>query len=360
MEEGFELRIDEKLREEKESVLSTPVEALDLDKVSSVEELVEAFSGMSIQARNVGLCAKVFEGMLTDPDRPTILLGLAGPLIAAGLREVIRSLIVHNLVDVVVSTGAIIYQDIYQARGFKHYAGTPDADDSVLRDLLIDRIYDTYVDEEKFWETDIWIGRFADKLEERNYSSREFLSLLSGEIDDEKSILKTATEYGVPIFCPALNDSSIGIGLTEHYHRKVRDRRKGFTIDPIRDNYEISQIVYKSKTTSAAYIAGGVPKNYINDSVIMTYIFGRDTGGHRYAFQLTTAQPTDGGLSGSTLSEATSWGKVSKKATRAMAFVEPSVSLPLVAAYAIKRGLGKNRSRLKLTWDGDILSSLQA
>lgn len=360
MEEGFELRIDEKLREEKESFLSTPVEAVDLEKISSVDDLVEAFSGMSVQARNVGRCAKVFEGMLTDPDRPTILLGLAGPLIAAGLREVIRSLIVHNLVDVVVSTGAIIYQDIYQARGFKHYAGTPEADDSILRDLLIDRIYDTYVDEEKFWETDCWIGRFADTLKERNYSSREFLSLLSGKIDDEKSILKTAAESGVPIFCPALNDSSIGIGLTEHYHRKVRDGRKGITIDAIRDNYELSQIVYKSQATAAAYIAGGVPKNYINDSVIMTYIFGRDTGGHRYAFQLTTAQPTDGGLSGSTLSEATSWGKVSKKATRAMALVEPSVSLPLVAAFAIKRGLGKNRPRLKLTWDMDILSSLQA
>ena len=142
MEKKLELKIDEKLREKKDSVLSTPIKHIDLEKISSVEELVEAFCGMSIQARNIGQCAKVFEAMLTDPDRPTILLGLAGPLIAAGLREVIRSLIVHNLVDVVVSTGAIIYQDVYQARGFKHYAGTPDADDTVLRDLLIDRIYD--------------------------------------------------------------------------------------------------------------------------------------------------------------------------------------------------------------------------
>lgn len=355
----FSLKLeDPSLIKAKKGLLTRVVEQIDLEKSRTVADLVEGFEGMSVQARNIGKCAKVFERMLTDKDRPTILMGLAGPLIAGGLRKVIRDMIEYGLVDVVVSTGAILYQDVYQARGFRHFVGDPDADDSELRDLLVDRIYDTYVDEEKFWETDCWIGKFADGLEPRNHSSREFLEKLAGALDDPQSILKTAAKHGVPVFAPALNDSSIGIGLTEHYHRKRVRKEPHLSIDSIRDNYELTQMVVKSKSTAAIYVAGGVPKNYINDSVVMSYIFGRETGGHRYCFQLTTDSPHWGGLSGSTLKEATSWGKVAKKASRAMAFVEPTVALPLVVAYALQKGLYKNRKRLRLAWQGDILAEL--
>ncbi|OGQ05771.1 MAG: hypothetical protein A2W61_06410 [Deltaproteobacteria bacterium RIFCSPLOWO2_01_44_7] len=335
------------------------MESIDLEKVNSIDQLVTAYGEASIQARNIGDCAQVWEQMLTDPDRPTIFLGLAGPLIAAGLRKVIRDMVHYGLVDVIVSTGAILYQDIYQAKGFKHFRGSSDADDSVLRDLYIDRIFDTYVDEEKFWRLDCTIGQFASALKPGKYSSRQFLAEISQALDDENSILATAYRRGVPVFAPALNDSSIGIGLTEHYHRCVKDGKPGVTIDSIQDNYELTQIVVQSKATSAIYIAGGVPKNFINDSVVMSYIFGKDTGGHRYAFQLTTDVPHWGGLSGSTLSEATSWGKVSKKAEHAMAFVEPSVSLPLVAGYVMKKGLGRRRPALQMTWDSPRLTSLK-
>lgn len=354
---SLKLKDPEKIRAKK-GVLERVVEQVDLEKTTTIADLVERFLGMSIQARNIGKCAQVYEKMLTDPARPTILLGLAGPLIAGGLRKVIRDMIEYGMVDAVVSTGAILYQDVYQARGFKHWVGDPDADDRELRDLLIDRIYDTYVDEEKFWETDCWIGKFADSLEPRGYSSREFLRELAGTLDDPNSILKTAAKHGVPMFSPAINDSSIGIGLTEHYHRKTVRKEPRMSIDSIRDNYELTQMVVKSKATAAIYIAGGVPKNYINDSVVMSYIFGRDTGGHKYCFQLTTDSPHWGGLSGSTLKEATSWGKVSKTATCAMAFVEPTVSLPLVVGYVLQKGLYKNRKRLRLNWKEDILTDL--
>lgn len=331
---------------EKKRFLSQPVKQIDLEKEKTIVDLVNAFKGASIQARNIGEAAEVFENMLTDKERPTIFLGLAGPLIAAGLRKVIRDMIEYNLVDVIVSTGAILYQDYYQARGHQHYKGNPDGDDAKLRDLYIDRIYDTYVDEEKFAKTDSEIGKFAGTLEPRNYSSREFISLLSETIKDKNSILVTAKKHGIPVFCPALNDSSIGIGLTEHYYWKKKNKKKGITIDSIQDNYEITQIITKSKQTAAFYVAGGVPKNYINDAVVMGYIFGHDTGGHKYALQVTTDVPHWGGLSGSTLKEATSWGKINKKANRAMAFVEPSVSLPLIIGYALQKGLGKHRGRV--------------
>lgn len=344
---------------QKEVVLNRHIRHVDLDNIKGLNDLMDAYGEASIQARNLGTCARVFEQMLIDPDRPTIMLGLAGPLIAAGLRKVIRDMVEHGLVDVIVSTGAIIYQDIYQAKGFKHYRGTPQADDKALRDLYIDRIYDTYVDEDKFWKLDCSIGYFADELPEGRYSTRQFLQALGETIDDPNSILGTTTKHGVPVFVPALNDSSIGIGLTDHYHRCVKNNRQGVIIDAIRDNYELTQLVVNSPCTAAVYIAGGVPKNFINDAVVMSYVFDRDTGGHRYAIQLTTDVPHWGGLSGSTLSEATSWGKVSKKATHAMAFVEPSVSLPLLVGAQLEKRVAANRPRLNLEWDPPILKAMK-
>ena len=346
-------------KKQKKTLLKTRIKPVDFEKIRNVADLVDSYQDASIQARNLGQCADVFQRMLKDKERPTILLGLAGPLIAAGLRKVIRDLIHYNMVDVVVSTGAIMYQDFYAAMGAGHYYGSPHADDRELRDLLINRIYDTYVDEVKFAEFDSLIGQFADSLPARKYSSREFLHRLSKVIDDKDSILVTARKKGVPIFCPAINDSSIGIGLTEHYYVAKNEGRKPITIDSIRDNYEITQLVVQSNRTAAFYVAGGVPKNYINDSIVMSYIFGKDTGGHKYAIQMTTDAPHWGGLSGSTLAEAQSWGKVNKKANHSMVFVEPSVSLPLVFGSAFQKKAHKGRSRLSIKWSGDELKELK-
>jgi len=345
------------LRRQKKRLLTQRVKAVDVAPGMSAADLVDAMAGMSIQARNLGTCAQVLGRMYADKRRPTVLLGLAGPMIAAGLRKVIRDLIVGGYVDVVVSTGAILYQDIYQARGHGHYVGQINADDTVLRDLRIDRIYDTFVDEEKFIETDIWCGQVADELEPGAYSSRAYLDFLGSKLTDEGSIVRQCHKLGVPMFSPAINDSSIGIGLTDHRHRAVLAGRPGLMIDSIRDNYELTQIVVKSPRSAAIYVAGGVPKNYINDSVVMGYIFGLDRG-HDYAVQITTAVTADGGLSSSTLGEAQSWGKIKKEASFAMAWVEPSVSLPLLAAYVLDRHPAPCRDRLVYEWQGQILKRI--
>lgn len=352
--------LTEKQKAEKKEILREKIQPLDLTKTKSIAELVDSFKGMSIQARNIGDCASVFEKMLTDSERPLIMLGLAGPLIAAGLRKVIRDMIEFNMVDVVVSTGAILYQDFYSAHGYGHFKGSPNCNDTILRNLYIDRIYDTLVDEQKFISLDNWIGDNVGDLAGKTVSTREYLNYLGGfAAKDDNSILGTARKYGIPVFCPAINDSSIGIGLTHHYHVSKLKGKTPMTISSIRDNYELTQIVNLAKRTSAFYVAGGVPKNYINDSVVMTYIFDRNTGGHKYALQLTTDVPHWGGLSGSTLEEAQSWGKVNKEASMAMGFVEPSVSLPLVVGYALEKKLSQKRSRPKYDWDGDILKSLK-
>jgi len=351
-----ELNLDQQAL--KQDVLKESVKQLELKPHTSVADLVEAMSGMSIQARNIGQCGQVLKNMYEDKDRPTVFLGLAGPLIAAGLRRVIRDLVVHNCVDVIVSTGAIIYQDIYASFDHGHFRGAPGSDDGELYDLNIDRIYDTYIDEEKVARTDRFCKLVADEMPPGNYSSREYVDILAERIGDEESIVYQCKKHGVPIFVPALNDSSIGIGLTEHRVRAQEAGKQGIAIDSIQDNHELVQIVIKSPKTAAFYVAGGVPKNYINDSIVMSYIYGFDRG-HDYALQVTTAVTQDGGLSSSTLSEAKSWGKINKKARSAMAWVEPSVSLPLLTGYILGKGLTKKRPRLKFTWEKDKLTCLK-
>ncbi len=337
----------------RKSLLSRPVKSIDLEESGSIVGLVDSFRSASIQARNIGKAAEVYENMLADPDRPTVILGLSGALIAAGLRKVIRDLIDRGLVDVLVSTGAVLYQDLYQARGFKHYVGSPFADDAVLRDLSIDRIYDTYVDELKFEETDRYIAKVVGEMGPGIYSSREVMHELSSRLKDEQSILYTAYRRGIPVFSPALNDSSIGIGLTLLHFREL-GRKESFALDSIKDNYELVEIILKSKKTGVIYIGGGTPKNWINDAEVMAgYAFDTEIKGHSYALQLTTDVPHWGGLSGSTLEEARSWGKIQKKATTATAYVEASVSLPLLAGYVMGKKLDTGRKRLTFRWKRD-------
>ncbi len=345
------------LRARKRQLFAQPVRQLAITPNMRVADLVAGMADMSIQARNIGRCAQVLSALYADPRRPTVLLGLAGPLVAAGLRRVIRDLVASGAVDVVVSTGAILYQDIYQARGFRHYKGSPQADDALLRKMRIDRIYDTYVDEERFWKTDGWLGLVADELPAGNYSSRQYMDFVADHLDDDESIVATCRRCGVPMFVPAINDSSIGIGLTSHRLRCLKDGRAGIAIDSIQDNHELTQVVVKSPCTAAIYVAGGVPKNYINDSVVMGYLYGLERG-HDYAIQVTTAVTADGGLSSSTLREAQSWGKIDAQARFAMAWVEPSVSLPLLAGYVLGERLTAGRPRLKLEWKGFELKRL--
>ena len=319
---------------ERKKLLRTPVNQIQIHEEMTIRDLVENFSGMSIQARNIGIAAQIWEKMLADGERPTIFLGLAGPLIAAGLRNVLAEIIKKNMVDVVVSTGAIVYQDLLYARGGQHYHGkSTNVNDEKLRDLRINRIYDVFSDDLLFYETDDYVDKYTQAhIKPGNYSSREFLREISKEIEDQNSILKACYDLNKPLFVPALNDSSIGIGLTKYWANN-KDKPK-VTLDPIKDNYEMVQIILNSKSTGAVYIGGGVPKNFINDAVVMaSFDFGAAVDGHKYAIQISTAIPMDGGLSGSTLGEAIAWGKVKGDAVTSMVFSEASIGLPLIFGY---------------------------
>jgi len=346
----------------REDFLKTPIRMIDLSRSVSINELVEGFSNTSFQARKLSQCVGIYGKMLEGDRKRTILLGMSGALVAAGLRKIIADMIRLGLIDVITTTGAVVYQDFYQAMGYRHYKGDPGSDDVLLHSYMIDRIYDTYVDEDKFRETDVNIGKIMEGLEPGKYSTREFMAILGERCQhDEDSILGNAFRGGVPVYCPAIADSSIGIGLATAYKRQ-RDEGKDmsdlFHLDTIRDNYEIAQIVHMSEATGAIYLGGGVPKNYINDAIVMADMLYGEQDGHEYAFQVTMDRPDWGGLSGSTLGEAQSWGKIDAEATHAMVHVEMSVALPLIFGAVMEGREWKKREGPRFRWDGDKLLSV--
>jgi deoxyhypusine synthase len=283
--------------------------------------------------------------MLQD-ETCSIILTLAGSLFSAGLKGAVADMIRCNMVDVIVSTGAIIIdQDFFEAIGFRHYLGNPHADDHRLRALHIDRIYDTYINEDELRECDLMVATIADGLPKRSYSSREFIREMGVYLDEHypkaDSVILEAYRNDVPIFVPAFSDSSAGFGLV--YHQK-RHPSKHIGIDSVRDFRELTDVKIASKETGLFMIGGGVPKNFTQDVVVAADILGNERPMHKYAIQITVADERDGGLSGSTLREACSWGKVDT-AFEQMVWSEATLVLPLILSDAFHRGNWKGRSR---------------
>ena len=300
---------------------------------------------MSFVSRETANASKIFNEMLNDKDC-TIFLTLAGSTSAAGCMHIYRDLVKYNMVDAIVATGAsIIDMDFFEALGFKHYQGSQYQSDSTLRENYIDRIYDTYIDEEELQKCDKTIGEIADKLEPKTYTSREFIKeigkYLKNNSKKKGSLIETAYDNDVPIFCPAFTDSSAGFGLVMHQERNPSNH---ITIDSIREFRELTEIKIKSKGSGLFMIGGGVPKNFIQDTVICAELLGKNVDMHKYAIQITVADSRDGACSSSTLKEASSWGKVDTTKEQ-MVFAEATSVLPLIASDAYHTGKWKNRER---------------
>lgn len=346
---------------DRRDLLKIPVDHVSVKNIETIGDLIESFNYTSFQSRKLAQCLNVLKNIISDPDRPIVFLGLAGAMVPGGMRRIIRDMIEDGIVDVLVSTGANLYHDIHEALGKRHYVGKEHVDDDFLRSIRIVRIYDTYADDHELFETDYFIKEFIDSLEPRPYSSREFLYLLGGILKDENSILATASKYSVPVYSPALNDSSIGIAFTKYLHERLKNGKPFATIDPIMDNYEILQIKVKAKKTAAIYIGGGVPKNYIQQLEVLAEVVGFNVNGHYYNIQITTDDPKWGGLSGSTFEEARSWGKVAKHARRSAVYIDATIGLPIL--YAALRSkyseqLSK-RSRVKFRWENHTLEDIE-
>ena len=328
----------------KKDFLNKPVEHIDITKFDA-RPIISSMEKMSFVSRETANAAKIYNEMLSEKDC-TIFLTLAGSTSAAGCMHVYRDLVKYNMVDAIVATGAsIIDMDFFEALGFKHYQGSQFQDDTELRKNYIDRIYDTYIDEEELQHCDKVIGEIADSLEPRPYTSREFISelgkYLKKNAKKKGSLIEMSYDYQVPIFCPAFTDSSAGFGLVMH---QEKNPKKHMTIDSIREFRELTEIKIKSKGSGLLMIGGGVPKNFIQDTVICAELLGKDVEMHKYAIQITVADTRDGACSNSTLKEASSWGKVDTSKEQ-MVFAEATSVIPLIASDAYHKGEWKKRDR---------------
>ncbi|MBC7922018.1 MAG: deoxyhypusine synthase [Ferruginibacter sp.] len=331
----------------KQEFLKDTIQHIDI-KAHNVVPMVEAMESMAFQARNLARGARIFNMMQADQDC-AVYLTLAGSLISAGLKHVIVDLVKNNMVDAIVSTGAnIVDQDFFEALGFKHYIGTQfGIDDQELRELMIDRIYDTFIDEEDLRACDDTIARICNTLPKKAYSSREFIREMGRFLEEndqyaayrEESIVYQCYKKGVPIFVPAFSDCSAGFGLVHHQWHNPDHH---LSIDSAKDFLEITKTKLANPESGLFMIGGGVPKNFVQDIVVACDILDKEAAMHKYAVQVTVADERDGALSGSTLKEACSWGKVDTVYEQ-MIWAEATIAMPLIAGYAYHKGGHRGR-----------------
>jgi deoxyhypusine synthase len=312
----------------KSRFLRKPVEPFVVVPDGSADDVLTKMERVSFQGRNLAIARRIWERMLASD--ATIFLGMAGALSAGGMRLIIAHLIEQRYVDCLVSTGANLYHDLHETRGRRHFMGTPVVDDAALAAERIDRVYDTLASEDEFCKNDEWIAAFALKLERRAYTTREFLYKLGEHLwkeTENQGILTAAYRANIPIFCPAIADSSIGMGLSQARHR---DAGAGH-IDNIGDIIESANIVIRRPSTASIVLGGGTPKNFINQASVQAEFYDDRVSGHRFAIQIVTDVPHFGGASGSSLEEAQSWGKLSIESEKVTVQSDVTVALPLLA-----------------------------
>jgi len=332
----------------KSDLLRDPVKHFDIKKINAIP-VIDSMRDMSFTSRDTAVAADILNKMIKDKGC-TIFLTLAGSTSAGGCMQIYVDMVKNNMVDAIVATGAsIVDMDFFEALGFRHYKGTPYADDKLLRKLYIDRIYDTYIDEEELQVCDETIRKIADTLDPRPYSSREFIremgKYLVKNSKKKNSLVQACYEHNVPIFCPAFTDSSAGFGLVMH---QWNNPGKHVSIDSVKDFLELTKIKMAAKTSGLFMIGGGVPKNFIQDTVICAEMLGKDVPMHKYAIQITVADARDGACSSSTLKEASSWGKVETEYEK-MVYAEATSVLPLIASFVYHKGDWKKRKKYEWT-----------
>jgi deoxyhypusine synthase len=330
----------------KAELLAKTVEHMDITAFDA-RPVIDYMRKMSFTSRDTARAADILT-MAYEDKGCSVWVTLAGSTSAAGCMHVYRDMAANKMLDCVVATGAsIVDMDFFEALGFKHYQAQSNVDDRDLRDLYIDRIYDTYIDEEELQNCDHTIKEIVDGLEPRPYSSREFIHemgkwLANGGAKKPGSLIQTAFEHGVPIFCPAFTDSSAGFGLVKHQVERIKAKQPYVTIDAVADFRELTDVKMAAGTTGLFMVGGGVPKNFAQDTVVCAEILGQEAEMHKYAVQITVADVRDGACSSSTLKEACSWGKVDTTFEQ-MVFAEATTVVPLIASDAYHRGAWRDR-----------------
>ena len=324
----------------REDFLNSPVVHMKLKPNMTVNQLIEQFENSgSFGAGRLASACDVYEQMVRD-EHCTIFLALAGAMVPAGLRATIADLIRKRMIDVLVSTGANMVHDLIEALGGHHYKGHWFVDDFLLYKYHVYRIYDIFVPEEDFVKADqILIEAFDDiakNSRKSTYSTNEVMREIGSRLKDPESIVRAAYEANVPVFLPAMRDSEFAYIHRVHTIRSKEG--KALTISAFQEVPEMLKMMEQSERIGMIVLGGGVPRNSVQHAALMT---GK---GLDYAVIITTDRPESGGLSGSTLEETISWGKVKRKADKTMVIADALIAFPLMVAAVMER-LGQNFRR---------------
>ncbi|MCD1295247.1 deoxyhypusine synthase [Methanocella sp. CWC-04] len=291
----------------------------------TVNDLVKEMNGCAFGAGRLAMACDILEEM--QDDGVTKFFGLSGAMVPAGMRNIVSDMIRDGHIDILVTTGANMVHDAIEAVGGYHEKGSDTADDIELKNKHINRIYDVFLDEGCFGVLEEKMqGIYGSMDPSKVYSIRELLSEIGKNLDDKHSILRSAYDMGVPIYCPAIQDSVLG--LQAWLYKQMNK----LTVDAFADMREFMDTCYGAKRTGALLIGGGVPKNYVLQSMLVT-----PRGGFDYVIQVTMDRAETGGLSGATLDEARSWGKVGDNAKAVQVYCDATIALPIMLATLKER-----------------------
>lgn len=304
-----------------------PVRQMRIRAGMSVGELAAEMADAGVLgAGRIGEAVRVLADMFGDPEC-TVFLALAGPLVPAGLREVIKNLIESEHVKVLVTTGANLVHDMIEGIGHRHYMGTFQAEDKTLKEKQIGRIGDIYVEQNAFEHLEKWIYDLLDDLpaeKKQRMAIADLLLEIGKKLPDQDSILAAAARKNAPVICPAFLDSIAG------FHLWLYGQDGKIKIDPLLDVSKLVDIVYDAKRAGAIILGGGVPKHF-------TLFANTFREGVDLAVQITMDRPEPGGLSGASLEEAISWGKVKPEGRTVTVICDATIAFPLIVAAALEK-----------------------
>ena len=320
--------------------LQNPVKHMNINGTLTVDQLMQEFKGSgSFGAGRLAAACDIYEKMVRD-EECTIFLALSGAVVPAGMRKLVTDLVRSRLVDVIVSTGASMVHDAIEALNGHHYKGNWVVDDSELYKYHIFRIYDVFVPEEDYVRMDYAFAEMyreiAAERKGESLSSNEFAWEIGKRLKDPDSILRAAYEEQVPIFMPAVRDSEFG--FIHWLHASQENQKNILQVDAFKDVPQLCEICGKSPKNGMIVIGGGVPRNAVQSAAIAS------KKGLDYAVVITMDRPETGGLSGSTLRETVSWGKVKSEADKGMVIGDAMIIFPIIVASVVER-LGTNFKR---------------
>ncbi|MFW9968841.1 MAG: deoxyhypusine synthase family protein [Candidatus Odinarchaeota archaeon] len=321
---------------QKEDYLRKKVQPFDVKKVKNIDDLLISLKECGFQGRNLGLAIDILEKMVTNKECLTVLT-LSGALVPAGMGDIISILMEYELIDVLISTGANITHDLVDAASnVGHYLGSPNVDDNELFKYRINRIYDIFLPEENYSKADkklLEMIKSSFKEKKIQITPSEFLQKIGSKLS-AKSILSVAAKKNIPIFVPAFSDSELALKLLKYDFYEGYE----FQFDILKDVKKFGDVVRKFKEYGTIIIGGGVPRNWAQQIFPMLDQFDKITNmGYNYSVRIHTAMEYDGGLSGSTFSEAKSWGKYSLESKHVSVWCDATIALPILVMGLLQR-----------------------